>query len=170
MTLKSDPEKHREWQRRSAERAQARRRERAAEAPARALTRSTKAPARAQAPRKRPARNDGPWRRECIAAYGEWCRKCGKREVQMDHMIPRSQGGKSVVENGLPLCPEHHQMKTDSQMVIEYRWLTSAQRAFLASERWVDWDDDGQPFGRGHKHFGPRRARADEPEGGQHDR
>lgn len=108
--------------------------------------------------RKRP-QNDGPWRAECIAARGEWCRCCGKQPVQMDHICPKGQGGKSHVGNGLPLCEEHHRMKTDSEILIEWAWLDPDQHQYLASIGWVDWDEEGQPFGRGYKHFGTRPPR-----------
>ena len=78
----------------------------------------------------------------------------------MDHLKPRSQGGPSVVENGLPLCRTHHEAKTSGTLQIRYEWLTDAQRAFLAADGWVDWDADGLPFGHGYRHFAPRPSRA----------
>ena len=81
---------------------------------------------------------------------------CGSsREVQMDHMHPRSQGGKSVVGNGLPLCREHHEAKTAGTLKISPGWLTDEQRGYLESVGWVAWDENGEPYGRGWKHFHP---------------
>lgn len=74
----------------------------------------------------------------------------------MDHIKPKGQGGKSDVENGLPLCEEHHRMKTDSEIVIEWAWLDPDQLEYLARVGWVDWDAEGKPLGRGWKHFGDR--------------
>ena len=182
--LKQDPAKAREWQQRSAEKAIARMREKGAKlAPAgqagsvvragglnrkvspgsgstTAMTRSTSP----NSPQKRsqnrnPPKNDGPWRAECIAARGEFCRCCGAQPIQMDHIKPKSQGGKNHVGNGLPLCPEHHRQKTDSEIKIEWAWLDPDQLQYLASIGWVDWDEEGQPFGRGFKHFGTRPPR-----------
>lgn len=86
--------------------------------------------------------------------YGEWCRACGStREIQMDHMWPRGQGGLSDVRNGLPLCRTHHEQKTNGTLLIRPEWLAEDQVAFLAEIGWVWWDDAGEPQGRGHKHF-----------------
>lgn len=73
-------------------------------------------------------------------------------------MKPRGQGGPSVVENGLLLCRTHHEQKTLGRLKIEYRWLDPDQVAWLADVGWVTWDADGQPYGRGWKHFAPMTA------------
>jgi hypothetical protein len=92
-----------------------------------------------------------------MAEYGEMCRACGTtREVQADHMKPRAQGGKNDVANGLPLCREHHEMKTDSKIKIEYEWLEDSHLRYLAEIGWVRWDDEGEPYGNGYRHFGRR--------------
>ena len=75
----------------------------------------------------------------------------------MDHIMPRGQGGPSIVENGLPLCPEHHEQKTNSQIKIDPGWLSGDQIAWLAEVGWVAWDDEGMPYGRGMNHFAPQR-------------
>ena len=108
-------------------------------------------------------RNDGPWRQQCLDLYGPRCKACGSTEVEIDHIIPRSQGGASDVENGLVLCGQwsptvpggHHGLKTAGRLLIDPAWLTAEQRAYLALQGWVDWDRYGRPFGRGFKHFGP---------------
>lgn len=106
-------------------------------------------------------RNDGPWRQECAVAYGLWCRASGVHAgpIQCDHVWPRSQGGPSVVENGLFLCESHHDAKTASRIVIDPEWLTPEQIDWLAQVGWVSWNADGQPSGRGMRHFAPRRVR-----------
>lgn len=118
--------------------------------------------------RRSQRRNDGPWRAACVDLYGEWCRACGNsREIQMDHMKPRSQGGRSDVENGLPLCRTHHEQKTHGTLQIRPEWLTAEQIRYLADEGWVAWDDAGEPHGHGWKHFAPRRSRDAGEKGGR---
>lgn len=117
-------------------------------------------------------RNDSGWRREVLARRGSWCRSCGvggAHVLQIDHLVPRSQGGQSVVENGLVLCGPFagdlkfaggcHQAKTDSRMTIEYDWLDEDQIAWLAEVGWVVWDQTGSPTGRGWRHFTERRIK-----------
>ncbi|AMM44246.1 HNH endonuclease [Arthrobacter phage KellEzio] len=155
--LNSNPDKAREWQQRSQQKAIQRLRERGAKlAPTEPKRGSGKPAGRLRTVHKQ---NDAPWRNDCIAEYGEWCRCCGSPHgVQMDHIWPKSQGGKNEVGNGLPLCSTCHRRKTDSEIKIEWSWLTPLHLAYLKEVGWVDWDDDGQPFGRGWKHFGARRT------------
>lgn len=116
---------------------------------------------------KKKPRNDSGWRAEVMARYGPACVRCGDRaHVQADHMWPRGQGGPSDVRNGLPLCGEFsrntpggcHPMKTASTIVIEPDWLAQEQIDWLAEVGWVAWDEHGQPYGRGWKHFAPQRV------------
>lgn len=79
----------------------------------------------------------------------------------MDHMKPRSQQGRSDVENGLPLCRTHHEAKTSGTLQIRFEWLTTEQVTYLAEIGWVAWDADGQPSGEGWKHFAPRQSRCE---------
>lgn len=134
------------------------------------MTRFAPDPSRLAKPRPRPRtrrRNDGPWRAECLTRRGGYCRACGPftqfvdsngqprgRMLEVDHIWPRSQGGPSVVENGLVLCSAHHADKTASRIVIDPAWLDPDQVAWLAAVGWVQWGSDGQPVGRGMKHFG----------------
>lgn len=136
------------------------------------MTRFAPDPSRLAKPQPRAKnrrRNDGPWREECLTRRGAYCRACGPftqfvdsngqprgRRLEVDHIWPRSQGGPSVVENGLPLCESHHADKTASRIVIEPGWLDPDQARWLASVGWVAWDGAGQPYGRGMKHFGPQ--------------
>ena len=154
--MKSDPAKDRAWRQASAERYAAKVRARPRE-PKTPKPMSENFHSRRSAPR----RNDGPWRAECLAKRGTYCRSCGSvLNVQMDHIKPRSQGGKSVVENGLPLCVVCHEAKTESRLQIRREWLDPDQIAWLAAEGWVTWDVHGQPCGEGWKHFAPRQSRA----------
>lgn len=103
---------------------------------------------------RKPRRNDAPWRNECIALYGEWCRVCGtSRDIQLDHVVPRSQGGPSVVENGLPLCRPHHEDKTNGKLKFDRDWFTDEQLTWLEQVGWVAWDDEGRTYGHGWRHF-----------------
>jgi len=153
--LTADPVKAREWRQRGAANYQRRQREKPLKA----------------ASRKSPRRNDAPWREECLARRGEYCRACkgnygvlaSATRIEVDHIMPRSQGGPSVVENGLPLCSAHHQAKTESRMKIDPAWLDQDQIAWLAEVAWVAWGDDGQPHGRGWRHFAPLAV---DPSGG----
>lgn len=129
---------------------------------------------------RKPRRNDGPWREQCLTRRGRYCRAChpviaagcvvpghpiggsgtawNPLRLEVDHIKPRGQGGPSVVENGLVLCSEHHQAKTESRLLIRFEWLDPDQVAFLAAVGWCWWDDAGQPNGRGFKHFAANRA------------
>jgi hypothetical protein len=109
-------------------------------------------------------RNDARWGIACRELYGTRCVVCGDANTEMDHIIPRSQGGPSVLENGLPLCGAwsstvdggHHGMKTAGALKIKHEWLTPAQVEFLSKSGWVTWDENGQPVGRGWRHFAPK--------------
>lgn len=144
--MKSSIESHRRWQERSR---------------LKALERKNSAPrdklaATPREHRRKPTkrRNDAPWRAEVIALRGEYCRSCGtSRNLQCDHVKPRSQGGKSVVENGTMLCVTCHDGKTNSTLKYKREWLDQDQIDWLAREGWVEWDKDGLPFGNGWKHF-----------------
>jgi 5-methylcytosine-specific restriction endonuclease McrA len=126
----------------------------------------------------RPKHNDGPWRNAVMAARGEQCRSCGDtRHVEADHVIPKSQDStaRADVENGLPLCGAFsgntpggcHPAKTAGALKFEFEWFDPDQIEYLKAKGYVDWDEHGQPFGRGMKHFQPRRTRLGTMEGGQ---
>lgn len=117
-------------------------------------------------------RNDAPWRNACIAVYGDWCRNCGARPVQMDHMIGGAGGRPSVVENGLPLCGPFaqgsafpggcHAAKTDGKLRIQLDWLTPEQVAWLAENGYARWDAaTGEVSGRHMKVFADDRRRSE---------
>lgn len=98
-------------------------------------------------------RNDSAWRAECLEAWGHSCVVCGATPVQMDHIMPRSQGGESIVWNGLPLCEPDHRAKTEHRLLIRPEWLSDGQRAYLRARGWVWWDETGRPCGRGMRSF-----------------
>lgn len=111
------------------------------------------------AKRHRRRRNDSEWREQVILFRGRRCRSCGEtRDLQADHVVERSQGGKSVVENGMLLCGPFSQVSphrggchaavTEGRMLRRYEWLDPDQVEWLAEGGWVWWDDDGLPAGR----------------------
>lgn len=117
---------------------------------------------------KKRRRNDGPWRNEVLEKRGAYCRSCGEsQDLQIDHVMPRSQGGQSDVENGLVLCGPWskaspwpngcHQAKTEKRMTIEYDWLDPDQVEYLALKGWVSWNEQGEPGGHGCRGFAARR-------------
>jgi hypothetical protein len=109
-------------------------------------------------------RNDSNWRNDCLTRRGRVCRAAGEGGcgggLQVDHVVPRSPGGPSVISNGLVLCAAHHTAKTESRLLIRPQWLDADQVAFLAEFGWVAWQADGQPQGRGWRHFESRGGRA----------
>lgn len=157
--LRSDPAKIRAWQQRGAKKYADRQRDNAGN-----NIQANVTPQKQSRIAQRKRRNDSGWREDVLARVGRWCRSCGQTgQVEIDHVWPRSQGGPSHVLNGLPLCGpfgcDAHGKKTRSEIVIEWHWLDAEQRAWLADVGWVSWDDDGQPHGRGWRHFGPRKSR-----------
>jgi hypothetical protein len=134
------------WQQRSQRAAIAR-----AQQPAAADT--DPAPARK---RKKRRRNDSQWRADCLEVFGDWCRVpwCPHPQpVEMDHLIPRSQGGPSVVGNGIPWCRVHHRMKTDHLLLIAPEWLHPLHVRWLSDEGHAEWLVDGFVTGRHCKLF-----------------
>jgi hypothetical protein len=90
-----------------------------------------------------------------MALRGERCRACLTTDlVQCAHVMPRSQGGPSVVENGTPLCMGCHADVDQYRARWSPAWLDPDQLVWLASVGWVDWDGAGEPFGRGCRRFG----------------
>lgn len=76
--------------------------------------------------------------------------------LEVDHVIPRSQGGPSVVENGLVLCGpwgcDAHGLRTRREIKIQRDWLDPDQIEWLAEQGWVRWTPDGLE-GRGLRNF-----------------
>lgn len=85
---------------------------------------------------------------------GQYCRCCLRSgPVQADHVMPRSQGGQSVVENGMPLCDECHRAKTEHRVLVKKSWLDADQLEYLETVGWVWWDSTGEVYGHGRKSF-----------------
>ena len=53
------------------------------------------------------------WARICKAHYGDKCSICGwcKTTCDVDHVIPRKEGGLNTINNGKVLCPNCHAEK-----------------------------------------------------------
>lgn len=157
--IKSDPAKTRAWQARGAKAY--------ADKERKPLARSAGLERNGRGRSTKKRRNDSGWRAEVMEVHGEVCASCGDTaHVQADHLWPRGQGGPSDVRNGLPLCGEFsrntpggcHPAKTNGTIVIEPAWLRPEQIEWLAEVGWVAWDEDGQPYGRGWRHFAPQRV------------
>lgn len=59
-------------------------------------------------------------KKEIFKIHGRKCLKCGStKRVSADHVIPFSQGGKTEVENGQPLCVKCNSQKGIKS--IDYR-------------------------------------------------
>ena len=105
--------------------------------------------------------SDSLWREAVIEWLGERCSVPGcfaaTWPVQIDHIIPRAQGGLSDLHNGWPLCVLHHDSKTAGELKIAPEWLTREHIAYLGEHGWVQWitynDEPGQPVGNGWRHF-----------------
>lgn len=111
-------------------------------------------PSKAKRVAKRAARrrNDGPWRAEVLSVRGTRCRSCDTtRYVQADHVIPRAQGGPSVLANGLPLCGGFangcHDAKTAGRLKIHHAWLDVDQIEWLHEAGHAWWLPDGSVAG-----------------------
>lgn len=49
------------------------------------------------------------WKRALIRKYGHICQVCGYDFIlEAHHIVPQVDGGKSTVENGALVCPNHH--------------------------------------------------------------
>ena len=116
---------------------------------------------RAKTQRKR-RRNDAQWRQECLDLRGPQCRVTGclrMTDVQVDHLIPRAHGGPSIAENGLVLCREHHEMKTNHDLLVDPTWLDPDQILWLSDNGYAEWLFDGVVVGSRRRIFadGPDR-------------
>ena len=85
----------------------------------------------------------------CVALELGGCRG----RIEAHHVQYLSQGGRDVPENGIPLCTVHHQAVHSRRVLLRRRWLFGPAADYLARVGWVAWDDDGHPYGRGHRGF-----------------
>jgi 5-methylcytosine-specific restriction endonuclease McrA len=82
---------------------------------------------------ERPYRpNNFPWtiRKALLAAAGGRCELCGSGDrVQVDHIVPITQGGAADPDNGIVLCRDCHGYKHGYRTAIQPEWA--------AQGRWV---------------------------------
>lgn len=96
------------------------------------------------------------WRLEVADLRGLFCRVPGcvtDGWMECDHLIPRSQQGPSVVQNGVFWCKHHHDEKTAHRLKIEPAWLDADQIAWLKAEEHAWWDDQGEVYGQHRRLF-----------------
>jgi len=78
----------------------------------------TAKPHHQQGPRPSPTRRGyGPaWQkiREEHLAMEPWCRRCGTKATDVDHIVPKRQGGSNDHSNLQSLCHSCHSQKTRS--------------------------------------------------------
>lgn len=104
--------------------------------------------------KKTPRPSESPFRAEVLALCGTRCAVCQtSRDIQAAHIIGKGQGGPTVAWNGIPLCREHHEAYDQYRLKLRWEHLTVPQLAGLMLAGYVDWDDDGEPFGRGMRRF-----------------
>ena len=56
---------------------------------------------------------------EALDWFGDTCNYCNGYPVEMHHVVYRSQGGRGVYRNLMPLCKQHHQMAHNSREFSE---------------------------------------------------
>jgi hypothetical protein len=106
--------------------------------------------------RPRTRKSEAPFRHEVMAAYGKVCKACGSTTwVQAAHLWAKSQGGPTIVDNGVPMCRTHHEDYDQYRLQMRYEWLAPNQLAWLAGSGYATWDEFGQPVGRGARRFAP---------------
>lgn len=61
--------------------------------------------------------NKKAWSAAVIRKYGPKCQICGwdKARCDVHHIVPRSNGGKNTVNNGMVLCPNCHRVEHESK-------------------------------------------------------
>ena len=99
----------------------------------------------------------GEWRFEVLTRYGHSCPAPEPHTgpLEAHHLIYRSRGGVEDPENGISLCRGHHGAVHARTLLIARSWLHDDSLEYLSAAGYVDWDEDGEPFGTGHKGFAP---------------
>lgn len=71
-------------------------------------------------------RNRSQWSLACKIYYGDKCSECGwnKTTCDVNHIIPKMDGGKHTISNGEVLCPNHHAMKHRLSPIETRKYLT----------------------------------------------
>jgi HNH endonuclease len=57
------------------------------------------------------------WSKAVVRHYGNQCEKCGWADARCDahHRVPKGQGGKHTIANGIVLCPNHHRIEHEKE-------------------------------------------------------
>ena len=61
------------------------------------------------------------WRKSIHRFTGKSCIYCGKPSESIDHIYPKSKGGKSITSNCIPCCLACNGKKSDSEVLNWYR-------------------------------------------------
>lgn len=63
----------------------------------------------------------GAWSLALRKVFPDGCMRCGWNEGSCDvhHIIPRAEGGKMTLENGIVLCPNCHRLVTSGKITRE---------------------------------------------------
>lgn len=65
--------------------------------------------------------NKKAWSTAVIRVNGNACERCGWKEARCDvhHKVPKANGGRNVVSNGIVLCPNCHRVAHDSDTEVQ---------------------------------------------------
>ena len=107
------------------------------------LGRKTKAPKRAK--RGQISKEDYSTALEVNTRYdGSYgCYVCGKNNIEMHHVMFRSQGGRGKWRNLLPLCKEHHEMAHKERELTDQlkEHLTKLHGPHYYKDEWDLYDE-----------------------------
>lgn len=58
--------------------------------------------------------------RNTLDYFGDSCTICNNQPVELHHLVFRSQGGRGVYRNLMPLCKGHHMLAHESRGYADY--------------------------------------------------
>lgn len=67
-------------------------------------------------------------RSRVYAAFGRRCYVCGATSSQIDHVIPWSRGGPTVLSNLRPICTDCHNVKSSAEQKAGYQRREAKKR------------------------------------------
>ena len=74
------------------------------------------------------------WRDSLHKLTNNKCIYCGNPSESLDHLHPRSKGGKSLTSNCVPCCLSCNGDKSDSEVLTWYRNQTFEDKNFMIPE------------------------------------
>lgn len=88
------------------------------------------------------------WKRALVGIHGHKCMVCNYQIiVEAHHILPRSEGGRMTIDNGILLCPNHHAEAhaglfdiialTKSGELLEKPEMVNQQPSLRSSPKWV---------------------------------